>query len=373
MSTPREQIPLSNPGLSAHNQRQLIDTAFARVLDSGQFILGPENLALENELGLFFGTGIPAVTVANGTDSLQLALAALGVGAGDGVVTVANAGGYSSTAILALNAVPLYVDVLPSSLLIDIGSLDFLDRDFASHNVKAIIVTHLYGHAVEMSPVLEWARVRGIAVIEDVAQAIGARTEGRPVGSFGDAAALSFYPTKNLGALGDGGAVITANAEISERVRSLRQYGWGEKYRISTPGGRNSRMDELQAAVVRNRLPELGHQTKLRQQIYRRYLAVCPEKFVTREVGDEYVAHLAVLRVQDRDRAQSLFTSLGISTDVHYPIPDHLQMGAEQRWNLPVTELASKQILTIPLFAEMSIEQIDRVCQALVHLDELEG
>jgi dTDP-4-amino-4,6-dideoxygalactose transaminase len=367
LSAPSEhRIPLNDLLRNTQKLRPQLDAAIARVLDSGYYVLGPENTALEQELGAYLGSS-HVVLLGNGTDALQLALIAVGVERGDGVMTVANAGGYSSTAIRAINAKAVYVDIEPTDHLMSLRTFDQAIAA-ASTTPKAIVVTHLYGAAVDIAPIADRARDLGIAIIEDCAQALGARREGKMVGTFGDIATTSFYPTKNLGAIGDAGALSTSRPELANAVRRLRQYGWESKYNTTTAGGMNSRMDEVQAAIVRAKLPHLDDWNERRRAIHARYeAAVGPgARFVTSSLPG-FIGHLAVIEVADRERARALFDAAGVSTDVHYPIPDHLQplVTAGPTTRLAATEHAADHILSVPLFPELSDDEISRVSDAL--------
>jgi dTDP-3-amino-2,3,6-trideoxy-4-keto-D-glucose/dTDP-3-amino-3,4,6-trideoxy-alpha-D-glucose/dTDP-2,6-dideoxy-D-kanosamine transaminase len=366
MST-NEMIPMNDLARGTRAMRTEIDRAVARVLDSGYFVLGPENAALEDELAAYVGVA-GSVLVGNGTDALQLALAAVGVTSGDAVMTVANAGGYTSTAARALDARLVYVDIEPSDHLMSVRTLEAALAS-AGTAPRALVVTHLFGAAVDVAPVVELAHARGIAVVEDCAQALGTTIDGRKVGSFGDIATTSFYPTKNLGAIGDAGALFGSDAGMLERARRLRQYGWESKYRATVPGGMNSRMDELQAAIVRVKLPHLDSWNARRRAIHSRYEAAAAAgaaRFVTHAV-DGFAGHLAVLEVSERERARATLRSAGVGTDVHYPIPDHRQPLASgmPTVDLPVTDHAADHILSVPLFPELSADEIDRVEIAL--------
>jgi dTDP-4-amino-4,6-dideoxygalactose transaminase len=334
------------------------------VVDSGWYVLGPEVLAFERDLARAVGTS-HAVGLANGTDALQLALASVGVEAGDEVVTVANAGGYSTAAIHAIGAFPVYVDVADDDLLISPQAVE----DALTARTRAVVVTHLYGRLAPVEAVLAVCRPLRVAVVEDCAQAIGAVSRGRAAGSFGDAGTFSFYPTKNLGALGDAGAVVTSREGVSERVRHLRQYGWSAKYRVSLAGGRNSRLDELQAAVLRVRLPHLEAANERRRAILTAYVKAAASAGIQLVGGladDATVAHLAVLRCAQRQASADALRELGIATDVHYPVPDHWQSthgGAAP--SLPVTERACGEVLTVPCFPELTDLEVERVCVAI--------
>jgi len=360
-------IPLNDLGRMPDTERAAIEEAVHRVIASGWYVLGPEHDAFEHELAAY--VGVPhAVGVANGTDALELALGALGVGPGDHVLTVANAGAYTTTATRLLGATPVYADVDPATLLPRAAELRAaLDRlDSAGMAPKVLVVTHLYGQLADMPPLLEIARARGIRVLEDCAQAIGAvGADGAKAGAYGDAATLSFYPTKNLGGLGDGGAVLTRDADVAATVRRRRQYGWVAKYRIGDDRGRNSRLDEMQAAILRIRLRLLDEQNARRREIHAVY-----EKASTAMVTSTrrpYIGHLAVGAWDDRARVQSAFAAAGIVTDVHYPIPDHRQAFPHPAGpvELPVTERAAERILSVPIFPGLREDEVARIATVL--------
>jgi aminotransferase EvaB len=235
---------------------------------------------------------------------------------------------------------------------------------------RALVVTHLFGAAADIHGIVGWAHSRGISVVEDCAQSLGAITSGVRVGAVGDVSATSFYPTKNLGALGDGGAVLTSVDTIAERVTRLRQYGWESKYRVTVEGGRNSRLDEIQAAILRVKLPHLDDWNDRRRAIHRLYEdAIGPGGRLVNRAGDSFVAHLAVIEVADRPHAQAVLDRHGIGTSIHYPIPDHAQpVATGGPVSLPVTEAAAEHILSIPLFPELTTDEVERVTLALREL-----
>jgi aminotransferase EvaB len=290
----------------------------------------------------------------------------VGCSAGSEIVTVANAGGYTSIAAAQIGASVVYADVDPATQLMTAETLGQVVGD----TTRAVVVTHLYGNIAEMGPIVAMCRDRRIRVVEDCAQAIGGVLDGRRAGTFGDAAAISFYPTKNLGAAGDGGAVISNDDAIAERARRLRQYGWSHRYHVESGGGRNSRLDELQAAILRIGLRRLDDITARRQAIVDRYRAVVAAtetRFVT-GASRVTVAHLAVLRTPDRDRVRARMQDSGIATDIHYPTPDHRQPGLARparATGLPCSELAAAEVVTVPCFPEMTGSEVDRVCEAL--------
>lgn len=327
-----------------HALQTEIQAAISRVLERGWYILGPEVRGFEEEFARYCGVA-ECVTTGNGTDALELALRAIGVGPGDRVATVANAGMYAATAILRNEAIPVFVDVDPDSMLMTAEGLRSAD------DVKAAIVTHLYGRVADMARLSEC----GIPLIEDCAQAHGAPN----LGLFRSLACFSFYPTKNLGALGDGGAVITNDAWLANRLRSLRQYGWTTKYHAEVAGGRNSRMDELQAAILRVKLPYLDGWNLRRREIADRY----DKAF--RQTTPPGVAHLYVLRTPRRDELRARLADVGVATEIHYPVPDHKQpaISAATSTNarLPVTERLCGEIVTLSLFPEMTPDEVETV------------
>jgi len=337
----------------------------ARVWDRGFYIHGPELEGFETDFAAYCGAA-HAVGVASGTDALELALRAAGVRPGDEVATVANAGLYATTAIRAVGALPLYVDVDPVHALMSPASL----AGALGSATRAIIITHLYGRLAPLDEILAVASAYGIAVIEDCAQAHGAERDGRKAGAWGLAGCFSFYPTKNLGACGDAGAVVTSDPAFAARLRSLRQYGWTAKYASSTPGGRNSRLDEIQAAILRDRLPLLDADNARRRQIARRYTAALSGLLdVPPEGGSDWVAHLYVVRTPHRDAVRARLASRGIGVDVHYPIPDHLQLSERtlpsRSTGLEWTERLSREVLSLPCFPEMEETEIDAVIAAV--------
>jgi dTDP-4-amino-4,6-dideoxygalactose transaminase len=339
----------------------LISEALTRVVASGWFILGTESEAFEREFSDY--CGVPhAAGVANGTDAIEVALRALGVRSEDLVATVANAGFYTCIALNAIGAKPLFIDVDAQTHVMDI---ERLEEALETAHPAAIVVTHLYGQLADMARLMKLAEHAGIPVLEDCAQAHGAARAGRRAGSFGDAASFSFYPTKNLGAIGDGGAIVTRHAHVDLKVRQLRQYGWSAKYRVMTRGGRNSRLDELQAAVLRAKLPLLDGWNERRRAIARRYSEGLrhTDLVVPLPAGPDYVAHLYVIRARHRDLLRAHLQTAGISAEVHYPIPDPQQpvwqgsMAAE----LPVTEKLAREVVTLPCFPELSDSEVDSV------------
>jgi dTDP-4-amino-4,6-dideoxygalactose transaminase len=353
--------------VAAH--RRELDAAVARVLDSGWFILGPEGEAFERELAAALGVR-EAVTVGSGTDALHLALRALGVGPGDEVVTSSISAAFTGLAVLQAGARPVFVDVDPRTLNVDPERV----AEAVSPRTRAIIPVHLYGHPADMDPILALARERGIAVLEDACQAHGALYKGRPVGALAGErgiGALSFYPTKNLGGLGDGGAILVNDPGLAPRLRQLRNGGQSDRYRHEVPGV-NSRLDELQAAVLRVRLshlPAWNDRRRALAALYRRALEGTGVEPLGEQPYARAVFHLFVVRHPRRDALAAALGERGIGTLIHYPIPLHLQpafasLGGKPG-ELPVAENATREILSLPLYPELRDEQAQKVVEAL--------
>jgi aminotransferase EvaB len=352
--------------LARHNAplRAELDAAIARVQDRGWYILGPEVEAFESEFAAYCGAR-ECVAVGNGTDALELALRSLAIGPGDEVATAANAGMYATTAIRAAGATPAYVEIDASTLLMDPAAL----RVGLTPRTRAMIVTHLYGRVADVDALAGVARESGIALIEDCAQAHGAQGGGGKAGTAGVLGCFSFYPTKNLGALGDAGAVVTSDPELAAKLRALRTYGWGAKYHCTMAGGMNSRMDELQAAVLRVKLPHLDAWNRRRRAIAARYADAIAHPAITlppAAAAGTDVVHLYVVRVRHRESMRAHLAAAGVATDVHYPVPDHLQPGAgtTPAQGLARTERACAEVLSLPCYPELSDAEIAEVAAA---------
>lgn len=346
--------------------RAELEAATVRVLASGWYILGPEVRAFEEAFAAFC-TARFCIGVANGTEALHLALAALGVGPGDEVVTVANASVYQAITILAVGARPVFVDVDERSHTMDPTALE----SAITPRTRAIMPVHLYGRMADMDAILKIAGRHGIPVVEDCAQAHGATLGGRVAGSLGVLGCFSFYPTKNLGALGDGGAVVTSDAALAEKLRRLRQYGWERKYYTRDPGGLNSRLDELQAALLTVKLPHLPAWNARRRAIAARYqerLADTGLILPAAPPDGEHVYHLYVVRAAGRDVVQARLQERGIGTDVHYPLPTHMQpvyTSFAPPGGLPVTERLAREVVSLPMYPELTDDEIDAVAAAV--------
>ncbi len=360
-----DNIKQANPLAEYLELESEISTALQRVLNGGRYVRGPEVEAFENEFATYIGVN-HAVGMASGTDAIHLALRALGIGPGDEVITVSHTAVATVAAIEQCGATPVLVDIDPRTYTMDAAQLP----QAISRRSRAIVPVHIYGHPADLDPILAIAQKNGLAVLEDCAQSHGASYGGRRVGSFGAIAAFSFYPTKNLGAIGDGGMILTSDAALAAKVRSLQEYGWRQRYVSEIPGF-NSRLDELQAAILRVKLSHLdrhNHQRRELAQEYTARLAECVTTPVDR-AGSVHVYHLYVIRTPRRDGLQKFLADRGIGTAIHYPVPVHLQpaylrpgFGAG---SLPVTEEVAGEILSLPLYPQMTVEQVERVACAI--------
>jgi dTDP-4-amino-4,6-dideoxygalactose transaminase len=351
--------------------RDVLEPAALAALESGWWLAGPAVAAFSGDFAAYVGVQ-HCVPVANGTDALEIALRAAALTAPDRreVVTVANAGGYSTVACLKNNLLPCYADVEAGSQLLSIDSAVPL----CSHTTLAVVATHLYGRVVDVELLRETLDAHGhrdVLIIEDCAQAHGARLRKRRVGGLGDVATFSFYPTKNLGALGDGGAVVTNRTDIAELAMSLHQYGWGGKYEIVTAGGRNSRMDEIQASMLTVLLPHLESLNQRRAEIWSRYSRHASPALGFVASPEGAVNHLAVTLPRDRTAMQQVFRQRGIATQVHYPILDTAQPAWRENrrrvaaGGLPNSEFGARHVLSIPSFPSMTEGEIEQVEAAL--------
>ena len=367
------QIPFNDLSRLDNELKKRISEKAAKLSVSGNYVLGPEVSALEFELAEYLN--VPhCVGVGSGTDALIMALLALGVGPGDAVLTTANAGSYSMIAAKAIGAEPVFVDVSPESLQMTLHELEnsVALGKAAGLKLKVVVVTHLFGQLnKEIRQIVALAKNEGILVIEDCAQALGARSSGHGAGSFGDLATFSFYPTKNLGASGDGGAVAGKDASVINTISKLRQYGWSSKYNIEIAGGRNSRMDEMQAAILRIKLPYLDTWNSTRREIYKSYKESANPGVTFFSYPDEsYVAHLAPIAFSSLSQLELLdyFSRHDIRASVHFPVPDHKQkvpLAHKTMVPLPVTESACERIVSLPIFPEMTDFEISRICESV--------
>lgn len=341
-----------------------LDAAVARVLERGWFILGPEVEAFEREFAAYCGSRY-AVGVASGTDALMLALTALELEPDADVITTTLTSVATVTAIIRAGLTPVLVDIDPHSLNLDARQVE----QRLSGRTGAILPVHLYGRPAAMDQLAGEAAARGIPIVEDACQAHGAMVGAKKAGTIGRAGCFSFYPSKNLGAYGDGGMVISDDAGLADRVRLLRQYGWRERDRSEILGF-NSRLDELQAAVLRTKLGRLDGWNARRHAIARRYRAALTgdERVIMPPDGPGDVFHLFVVRVQDRDRVRARLREEGVTTGIHYPLPIHRHPSLQSRFKdqrFPEADRACEEILSLPLFPQLSDSDVDRVVETL--------
>lgn len=357
------RIPLADPHGDMLGLRDRIVGAVAGVIDSGSYILGKEVADLEHALIGRLGVA-GAIGVGSGTEALILALLAGGVSPGDEVITVSHTAGATAAAIRSIGAVPVFVDILDDTYCMEPDAVEAAILPLT----KAVIAVHLYGHPADMTAVGAIARRNGLLLIEDCAQAQEATIDGRHVGSIGDLGCFSFYPTKMLGAIGDGGLVSSNSSQLLDRVRLLRTYGWRRPQFSELAGGRCSRLDELQAAILRVKLEQLTPDVERRREIAERYrtgLAGLPLTLPIERPGYRHVYHLYVVRSDRRDALASHLDQDGISTGIHYQHPVHLQpglaSGSRVSGSLQATERVVTQILSLPMYASLSNASQDRV------------
>ena len=378
-------VPAVDPKTEYAALRGEIDAAVGRVLASGQYVGGPDVGGLEEEFAAF--CGVPhAVAVGSGTDALRFALMAAGIAAGDEVITSPLTFIATAEAISQAGGRPVFADIDPASFTLDPAKVERA----VTPKTRAIVPVHLYGQTADMDPLVTIAGRRGLRLVEDACQAHGALYKGRPAGSFGDAAAFSFYPTKNLSACGEGGMVTTSHPEYAERARRLRDHGQAEKYR-HVEEGYTARLDALQAAILRVKLKKLSEWNERRRALAARYHRALEDLAVPAHRGGpaaevqptprgrlrlpgampwaRHVYNLYAVRVVGRDRVREALRERGIDTGIHYPVPLHLQaayawMGLEEG-SFPEAEGAAREVLTLPLYPTMSDSQVDRVSDAL--------
>jgi dTDP-4-amino-4,6-dideoxygalactose transaminase len=371
MNTP---ILTANPKANYLAHKEEIDQAVLRVLESGWYILGSEVQAFESAFSSW-AAAAHAVAVANGTDALEISLRACGVGPGDLVLTVSNTAVATVAAIERSGAAPVFVDIDPATFTMNPVSLEetltVLQRDTGKAGncqPKAVIPVHLYGHPADLPAILDIASRYHLHVIEDCAQAHGACLNDQKVGTFGRTGAFSLYPTKNLGALGDGGIVITQDSQLASELAVIREYGWKERY-ISIVPGINSRLDPIQAAILRVKLRYLDGENEKRQQIAAIYTQQLENLGFTLPVvrsGCTHVYHQYTIRLQERDMLQKYLREQGIAAQVLYPVPIHLQPAYQGRvpliTSLEKTEQAASEILSLPMYPELDLETVHSIC-----------
>ncbi len=364
-------ILCANPGLQYLSHKKEIDRAIAGALSRGRYILGKEVAAFENEFSDYIGTKF-ATGVGNGTDALRLALTAIDIGHSDEVITVSHTAAATIAAIKQSGAKPVFVDIQPDYYTIDPKKVE----PAITRRTKAIIIVHLYGQTADLAQVLEIAAKNKLKVIEDCCQAHGAIYRNKKAGAWGDIAAFSFYPTKNLGALGDGGIVLTNDHKIAKRIQMLRQYGWENEKRISKISGSNSRLDEIQAAVLRIKLRYLDRDNQERIDIAEKYSS-CLNKYriglpLVRP-GSKHIFHQYVIRLKHRDPLQKYLQSQGIQTLIHYLYPAHKQPAFRSKIELPVTEKAAQEILSLPIYPGLEKIELAKIIRQIGLFFKLKG
>lgn len=359
-------IVLANPAAQYLALREEIDAAVQAVMRGNRYILGPEVEKFEQEFAAYIGCA-HGVGVANGTDAIELALRGLGIGEGDEVITVSHTAVATVAAIEAAGAVPVLVDVDPEFFTLNPVHL----AEALTSRTKAAIAVHLYGQSADLEAIGAFCRQHRLALIEDVAQAHGARWQGRRLGSIGHVACFSCYPTKNLGAIGDGGIVTTGDANLARRIRMLREYGWAQRY-VSTLAGQNSRLDELQAAILRVKLRHLDAANERRRQLAERYrerLQGLPGIQLPQvRPGSEHVYHLFVIRTDRREALMAHLKTRDIHAGVHYPVPVHRQPAYADRLrstDMPVTDALAGTVLSLPMYPELGLAEVTTVADAI--------
>jgi dTDP-4-amino-4,6-dideoxygalactose transaminase len=368
----------ADPKASYLAHKDEIDQAVRRVLESGQYILGQEVAAFEQEFARYLEAGF-TIGVGSGTDAIHLALRVCCIGPGDAVITVSHTAVATVAAIELSGAAPILVDIDPNTFTMDSNLLERAIKEYEDAGLssvrgrlKAIIPVHLYGQPADMPAVMDIARRYELYVIEDCAQSHGASIEGRKTGTWGHLSAFSFYPTKNLGALGDGGALVTNDTKLAEKARLLREYGWRKRY-ISDLPGMNTRLDELQAAVLRVRLRYLDVENRRRielAQLYDAHLAGVSTVLLPMQGKGDHVYHQYVVRSLQRDKLKAHLLAQGVHTLIHYPVPVHLQPAYQERvvlgmGSLPHTEKACHEILSLPMYPQLQNGEVERVCGAI--------
>lgn len=355
------KVPMLDLTIQYDQLKDEMNEAIQEVLRSARFILGPNVQKLEKDVAEYSHVGY-GVGVGNGSDAIHIALEACGVKAGDEVITTAFTFFATAGAIARIGAIPVFVDIDPRTYNIDPSKIE----EKITEKTKAIVPVHLYGQTADMDPIMELAKKYNLHIVEDAAQAIGAEYKGKKVGEFSSAACFSFFPTKNLGAYGDGGMIITNDADIAEKCRVIRVHGSKPKYYHHVLGY-NSRLDELQAAILNVKFPHLDRWSELRREKANNYTTLLKEQLGDRVVtpyeaeGHHHIFHQYTIRVENRDELQKYLQEQGVSTMVYYPKPLHLQpVFAElgyKEGDLPITEEVSNQVVSLPMFPELTLEQ----------------
>lgn len=355
-------IPVFDLKRQYENLKTEIDNAFKSVLENGIFVLGENVKRFEEEFAEYLGAGF-AVGVGSGTEALHLSLKACDIGYGDEVITVPNTAVPTISAISFAGAKPVFVDITPDTCTMDLRKVEEKITD----KTKAILPVHLYGHSTEMEQIMKLAKAHNLRVIEDACQAHGAKYNSKNAGTIGDMGCFSFYPTKNLGAYGDGGMVVTNNEELYKKLIMLRNYGEVKKF-TSKIEGFNSRLDEIQSAVLRVKLKYLDEWTNKRREIatmYHQLLYNSNVQLPCERQWAKHVYHLFVIRVNKRDALKDYLHERGVGTQIHYPIPVHLQDAykklGHKAGDFPISERNAEEILSLPIYPELTTEEIEAV------------
>jgi dTDP-4-amino-4,6-dideoxygalactose transaminase len=359
-------IQAANPKAQYLSYKDEIDAAILKVLEKGRYILGEEVRAFEDEFSAYIGAPY-GIGVGSGTEALHLALRACGIGRGDEVITVSHTAVATVAAIELCGATPVLIDIEHEYFCMDAGKL----ADAITSKTKAVIPVHLYGQPADLTAITEIARKAGILVIEDCAQAHGSRYRGKRAGSWGDMSCFSFYPTKNLGAIGDGGIIVTGDPALAERARLIREYGWTGRY-ISDVPGLNSRLDEIQATILRVKLKHLDEANASRNRLASLYdegLKIPGIHTPKTRPDATHVHHQYVIRTLKRDALQEFLKTRQVNALIHYPVPVHLQPAYRGRLtctsDLPVTEQAASEVLSLPLYPELSMSDVRTVIESI--------
>ena len=359
-------IVCANPHAQFQSHQAEIEEAVLRVLRSNRYVLGPEVEALEQEFGEYIGSPY-AIGVANGTDALELGLRALGLQRGDEVITVSHTAVATVAAIEAAGATPVLVDVEPDCYTLDPKQL----AEVLTPNTRAVIAVHLYGLAADLEAIGAFCEAHRLTLIEDASQAHGAKWKGRRLGSIGHIGCFSCYPTKNLGAIGDGGLITVNNEQLARKIRMLREYGWQARY-VSDLPGRNSRLDEIQAAILRIKLHHLDQDNAKRCELAMQYTKLLGDVVRTPFIreGAEHVFHLYVVKTPRRDRLMDDLKAKDIYPAIHYPMPIHMQPAYQGRVrtarSMAVTEALAAEVLSLPMYPELTLDAGREVASAVL-------
>ena len=361
-------IPTSDPSASYKSHKSEIDLAIKRVLDSGWYVLGNEVKLFENEFAAFHGENLHATGVANGTDAIALCLRGLGLGPGDEVITPSHTAVATVAGIEQAGCNPVFADIDPNTRCISPDSI----KENLGGNTRAIMPVHIYGQPAEMYKILEISNAHKLAVVEDCSQAHGAEIDGQKVGTFADISAYSCYPTKNLGGTGDGGVILCRSKEFSEKIKSLRQYGWNED-RESINAGFNSRLDEMQAAILRVKLSHLSNDNEKRRLIAQRYnqaFQVLPITLPSQKTNELHAMHLYVIECERRNELLEYLRSKNVGASLHYPLAGHQHAAYANRIrggdDVPMTEIFYRKNLTLPIFPQLSDENVDHIISTVL-------